>query len=141
LKEIRALPILVSWGIWLIRNEVVFENHSSPLQKISQEVHGLFPFYKQISKLKAQRVLRNITINRDYPWGFYYRTFQWPDHIHSLGFVLYLLESHFCIGMANLWQGSNNQGEFKALFFLLKCAKDINLDMVHVFVDSFLTLY
>jgi len=111
MKEIRALPILVSWGIWLIRNEVVFENHSSPSQKISQEVHELLPFYKHISKLKAKMVLRNITINRDYPWGFFYGACQWPDHIRSLGFVLYLSESHFCIGMANLWQGSNNQGE------------------------------
>jgi ribonuclease HI len=61
-------------------------------------------------------------------------------HSCGLGFVLYLSYSHYMTSKCNLGHGTNNQGEFNALFSLLKFIVDINISSLQVYGDSELTI-
>jgi ribonuclease HI len=54
--------------------------------------------------------------------------------------VLFTVEDHYFTGKENLGIGTNNQGEFRALFFLLKCALEKNIMQLQVFGDSVMTI-
>jgi ribonuclease HI len=54
--------------------------------------------------------------------------------------VLFIPEDHYFTGKENMGIGTNNQGEFRALFFLLKCALEKNIIQLKVFGDSSMTI-
>jgi len=59
--------------------------------------------------------------------GFFDGDFQGLGSLLGLGFLLYFSDSHYVSDKANLGHGTNNLGEFKELFSILKCAVDINM--------------
>jgi len=54
--------------------------------------------------------------------------------------VLFIVEDHYFTGKANLGIGTNNQGEFRALFFLLNCALEKVILQLQVFRDFVVTI-
>jgi ribonuclease HI len=85
-------------------------------------------------------VIGEVIMNKDYAWSFFDGACQGPKHFCSLGFVLFTSEDHYFTGKENLGIGTNNQGEFKALLFLLKCALEKNILQLQVFGDSTMTI-
>lgn len=63
-------------------------------------------------------------INKSVAWGFLDGAFQGPNHVYGAGFIRHLSYFHILKGNINLGQGTNNLGEFKALYALLKVAMD-----------------
>jgi ribonuclease HI len=54
--------------------------------------------------------------------------------------MLFTFKDHYFTSKANMGIGTGNQGEFKALFFLLKCALEKNILQLQVFGDSAMTI-
>jgi ribonuclease HI len=85
-------------------------------------------------------MVSDVVINHLVAWGFFDGACQGPDRSCGVGFILHLSELHFISGKANLGQGTNNLGEFKALFNLLKIVVLRNISNLQVFGDSKLVI-
>jgi ribonuclease HI len=85
-------------------------------------------------------MVSDVVINHSVAWGFFDGACQAPDRSCGIGFIFHLSEFHFISGKANLGQGTNNLGEFKALFNLLKIVVLRNISNLQVFRDSKLVI-
>jgi len=65
-------------------------------------------------------------------WGYFDEAFQGPYYINGIGFILYLSETHRFQIKGNVGRGTNNQGEFKDIYFLLKSSLDRGIDKLQV---------
>lgn len=65
------------------------------------------------------------SVNREvFCWGFFEGVSQGSTYLCGVGFLLHFSDSRLIKGKANLGPGTNNLGEFKALYALLKVALD-----------------
>jgi ribonuclease HI len=140
LNPFREVPFLVTWGIWLAHNSSLFEDKPIPYFQISTQVLALLSVYKPNVSIKEWRVVGALSVDRSYAWSFFTWACQGPGKTCSLGFVLFLSDSHFFTAKANLGKGTNNVGEFKALLFLMKSALNKGIVRLHIFGDSSLTI-
>ena len=92
----------------------------------SQQALALLSIYKP-SFSYGFHMVGEVIINKEVAWSFFDWACQGLTHTCNLEFILYLLDSHYFVGEDNLGKGSNFQGEFKALFSLLKCFVDKNI--------------
>jgi hypothetical protein len=70
--------------------------------------------------IKEQRAVGALLVDRSYSWSFFDGASQGPRKTCSLGFDLFLSNSHFFIAKANLEKETNNVGKFETLLFLMK---------------------
>jgi hypothetical protein len=134
------VPFLVLWGIWLARNASLFEDIQLPTFKVSSQVMGLLPFYKEIPKKKVTRGLGEFQVDKSVPWGHFDGACQGQNRVVGLGFTFFLSESHYFLFKANLGSGTNNIGELMALFYMLKFALERDMRTLQVFGDSLLVI-
>jgi len=107
-----------------------------PTFHVASQINDLFAYYKVILKVKLQRILLEIHVDNSLAWGYFNGACQGPDSINGIGFILYLLERHKFQVKGNIGRGTNNQGEFKALYYLLKSTLIRGIDKIHVMGDS-----
>ena len=67
-------------------------------------------------------------MDKSLTWGYFDGVYRCLDSIGGIGFILYLSETHKFQFKGNIGRGTNNQGEFKALHYLLKYALDRGID-------------
>ena len=134
------MPYLVLWGIWSSRNSSLFEGKHLPTFQVSTQVMGLLPFYKEIPKYKVPRILGDFQVDKTTPWGLFDGPFQGQAMTIGILFSLHISESHYFLFKANMGRGTNNVGEFMALFYQLKIALEKGLSYLQVFGDSLLVI-
>ena len=67
----RVLPLLVYWGIWLARNNVVFKDKvCTPTITVGQTCGVALALPKHI-RVEKQREILELEIDRTSPWGFF----------------------------------------------------------------------
>jgi hypothetical protein len=120
LECLRAVPYLVLWGIWLARNASLFEDSSIPTFKVSTQVMGLLPFYKEAPKTNCYKEGRWFTGGLLFPWGHFDGACQGQKMTVGIGFSYFLVETHYFYFKANLGSGTNNLGELMLLYYLMK---------------------
>lgn len=49
LKQFRALPLISSWGIWLVRNTGIFEDRFIPPFQCAAQAQAIFSSYPKIT--------------------------------------------------------------------------------------------
>jgi hypothetical protein len=135
-----VLPIFIVCGVWLARNASLFENNFYPMFQVSQQDLALLSCYKSGWKLNQPWVVNEVEINRFVAWVFFDGAFQGSTSSCGLGFILHFSDLHFVHGQANLGHGSNNLGEFKALFSLLKFVVDKDVHDLQILGDSKLAI-
>jgi hypothetical protein len=108
------------WGIWIARNVILFEEKMMPTFQVASQVNALFAYYKVNPKVKPHRILSVVQVDKSLAWGFFNGACQGLDSISGIGFILYFTETHRVQVKGNIGRGTNNQGEFKALYYLLK---------------------
>ena len=69
-------------------------------------------------------------------WGYFDGACQGSYSICGIGFILYLAETHRIQVKDNARRGTNNQGELKTMFYLLKSTLDRGIDKLQVKGDS-----
>jgi ribonuclease HI len=85
-------------------------------------------------------VIGEVIMNKDCVWIFFDGACQGPKHFSSLGFMLFIVEDRYFTNKTNPSIGTNYQGEFRALLFLLKYALKKNIMQLQVFGDSAMTI-
>lgn len=102
LKPFREIPFLVTWGICLAHKFSLFEDKSIPYFQIFTQVLAMLSVYKPNVRIKEQRVVGALSMDRSYAWSFFDGACQGLGQTCNLGFVSFLLESHFFTAKANL---------------------------------------
>jgi hypothetical protein len=108
--------------------------------KVSSQVIGLLPFYKDIPKKKITKGFSEFQVDKCVPWEHFYGACQGQNRIVGLGFNLFLSKSHYFIFKENLGSGTKNIGELMALFYMFKFSLDEDMRTLQVFGDSLLVI-
>jgi len=70
-KSYRLLPLLIIRGVWLARNEVIFNEVVLAPEKITlNSLAILFSFFPTEGRVKT-RIIREVTIDKTSPWVFF----------------------------------------------------------------------
>jgi hypothetical protein len=71
LKEVRMLPLVAIWVIWITLNSCIFEDKHHPPFQVTRQVLGILSHYKGISGSLKSHVIGSMEINKCIPWGFF----------------------------------------------------------------------
>jgi len=133
-NKLRTLPLLVTWGIWLARNKVIFNDKPSLPEITSAMAVGLYNAFPEHIRAAKQKRDLEVNIDRTVPWGFFDGAAQ--NNSCGGGGILYLSDSHYFIMTAGLGEGSNNFAEIMSLKLLLIFAIEKGCRKLNVYGDS-----
>jgi hypothetical protein len=119
-KHLRALPLLVIWGVWLAQNSFIFKGTPpSPEITVARSVALLPSFLSQSPRLSTRQP-QEVVIDSSSPWGFFDGASQ--QNICGGGGLLYLSASHYFIMTFGFGPGTNNFAELLSLKLLIAFA-------------------
>jgi len=96
--------------------------------KVSLEDLSLYNSHIPPTKEKPPQTVGDLMVDQDKVCVFFYGVSRENGVVSGMGFVLHLLVNYYLNGKANLNNGTNNMGEFSALFTLLKVTLKRNTD-------------
>ena len=129
-----VLPLLVTWGIWLARNNVVFNGKVCTPGITARLACGIALALPKHIRVKKQREILELEIDRSSPWGFFDGASQ--NNYCGGGAILYLAENHFFELISGLGEGSNNRAELLSLKLLLIFAAEKGCSNIKFHGDS-----
>lgn len=65
------VPLIISWGIWIARNECIFKDSHRSVLEIVSKVVGLIVFFSDIDALPHQCLCSAVQIDENIPWAFF----------------------------------------------------------------------
>ena len=128
-----ALPLLVIWGVWLARNNSIFADKGCTPEITANVVGGILTAFPQHIRVKNQREVLEVEINKTVFWGFFDGAAQ--ENRCRGGAILFLLEGHFFELTMGLGEGSNNYAKMPSLKLLLIFAAEKGCITLKVFGD------
>lgn len=135
-----SLSFLSLWGIRLVRNSNIIEDTLRPSFQTMAQIWALMSHFRTTIKLKVPRNLDPLQIDKTNPWAFFDGACKARDMMLGLRFILYLSDAHSLFFQENGGRGTNNYGEFDALFYLLKFSFTLHLTSFLVKGNSLLTI-
>eukprot|EP00253_Pinus_taeda_P026324 PITA_26324 len=131
----RAIPLLVTWGPWLARNQVIFKDSVFPIGRLAAEGVAIYESIPVPLDPPSTRAVRQEFIRYSMSWAY----FDSASDINGrcgAGLIIHLSEVKVVKASVGLGQGSNNFAELKALHFLLCWLIFRNVRDVQIFGDS-----
>jgi hypothetical protein len=119
-KAIKALPLLVIWGVWLARNSIIFNEKPMVLERTATHSLAILSSFPQESGTVKIRNIQEEEIDITRPWGFFDGASQ--NNRCGGGAILFLSESHFFSMTFGLGEGTNNFAEQMSLKLLIAFA-------------------
>jgi ribonuclease HI len=133
-KEIKSLPLLISWGIWLARNARIFKEKASIPEVIVAQSLSILSHFPQSKEAPTLRVRKQEAIDSSKPWVFFDGASQ--NSICGGGVVLHLSNNHSFHLKMGLGRGTNNYVELMALKLLLLFTREKGIQQIQIFGDS-----
>jgi ribonuclease HI len=133
-KKIKALPLLVSWGIWLARNSTIFKDKASIPEIIAAQGLSILSHFPQEKDIPAICINLPELIDSSNPWAYFDGASQ--NQLCGGGVVLFLSDNHFYKIKMGLGQGTNNYVELMALKLLLQFVGEKGVQSIQIFGDS-----
>ena len=131
---LNALPLMVTWGIWLARNKMIFKGKECTPAITAGLVCGQVTTLPTRLMIKKQREVLDVAIDRSTPWGYFDGAAQ--NNICGGGVVLYVNENHYFEMSVGLGAGSNNRAELLSLQLILIFAAKKGCRSLQIFGDS-----
>jgi hypothetical protein len=69
-KTYRLLPLLITWGVWIARNESIFKEATTTPRKTSLNSLSILSSFLSKERTK-NRVIKEVYIEKSTPWGFF----------------------------------------------------------------------
>ena len=122
----RYLPLFIFWGIWLLRNNCLFENRKPAFSTLITRIEGLLNAY--LVPLKNKKI-RNIGTKpvKVFACGFFDGAA--AENIGGSGFVIFLSDSHYFSFSLGAGCSTNTRAELLALWAVLKVSLMMGLPM------------
>ena len=135
-KALWAIPLIISWGVWLARNDVIFNDLIKVPTEIAIKAMGIAKHYVQLnSDLKTRNILQE-QINLEMPWGYFDGAVEGNPSLCGGGVVLFFnLQNHITF-KEGLGEGTNNFAELCALILLLTTSLEWGVRTLQMFGDS-----
>ena len=76
LKNFRAVPYLVIWGIYLARNSSIFEDKQTPPFQVIAQAVALLSSFQPAVKIRRPRRVGELTVDKSIPWSFFDGAYQ-----------------------------------------------------------------
>ena len=134
LYKLKALPLIVIWGIWLARNGAIFQDKAFVPKITSAQAVGLFKALPEHVREANQRRNMEFDLDKYHPWGFFDGAAQ--NDVCGGGAYLYLSDSHYFSLTMGLGAGTNNFAEIMSLKLLLIFATEKGIKRLTVLGDS-----
>jgi len=132
--NLKTLPLLVIWGIWLARNGAIFQERASIPEIVSAQAVGIFKALPvHVRAVKQKREL-DTDLDKSHPWGFFDGAAQ--NDICGGGAVLHLSDSHYFTITMGLGAGTNNYAEMMSFKLLLIFAVERGIKRLSTMGDS-----
>jgi hypothetical protein len=70
-RSIKALPLILNWGIWLARNATVFKDKPSLPELLVAQGLNILAHFPQEKEMRGARIIREEDIDHNKPWDFF----------------------------------------------------------------------
>eukprot|EP00253_Pinus_taeda_P017420 PITA_17420 len=132
--NLRNLPLIISWGIWIARNKSIFQDKSTPSAITASQSTAIFSCIPEPKEGQSQRIIPELQITKGIPWAFFYSASQ--NNIAGAGLVIFESSSHVLKASVGLGTGSNNFAELLALKFLICWLIQRHTFSIQIYGDS-----
>jgi ribonuclease HI len=132
-KRYRLIPLLITWGVWLARNEAIFNEVTIAPGKTSLNSLAIFSSFPSKGRTK-NRLIKEVIIEKSSPWGFFDGASQ--QYTCGGGGLLYFSDTHYYTLTSGLGNGTNNYAELMSLKLLMAFALEKDCKKLTVFGDS-----
>ena len=139
-KSHRMVPLIISWGLWIAKNELIFKDKGSSPVEIALKAVGLIVFYTDSDPPPRMRSVTSKIINEELPWGFFDGVVGGDSVCCRGGLVLHLDAQKYVHIKAGFGQGTNNFAELSTLKLLMIKALEWGAHSIQIFGDSKLTI-
>ena len=135
-EKYRALPLIITWGIWGARNRFIFDDRWTEPDIVAAHCVGTLQHFPQVTNSKPKRNVGILEIDRSIPWAFFDGAAQGNPQICGGGGLIYWNDHNFLLSRAGLGEGSNNFAEVMALKLILLLAVEKNIKRINIMGDS-----
>jgi hypothetical protein len=94
-KSFKGLPFTIAWGLWLVRNDSLFENKIIPAIQVASQALNILKHFKQTKSSKPMSIIVEEEIDKLEAWAFFNGASQGEPPLCGAEGVLYLKDSHF----------------------------------------------
>jgi len=132
--NMRNLPLIFAWGVWLSRNKSLFHDKDTPPTTTAINVtviyNSLPPPEDSAPKLNQSHII----IQEGIPIGYFDGASQ--NNKAGAGICIFINPDHTLKASVGLGSGTNNFAELSALRFLLCWLQHRNINSIQIFGDS-----
>jgi len=136
-KEHKSLPLFICWGIWLLRNGIIFEDRPLNWMNSGIKIISFFKEFFKETKRSRIRVVPPLDTNYELV-GFFDGAA--ANGRGGCGFILYYSKDHYFRGWTGLKISTNNLSELFAVWSLLYWAHLLNFNTLRIFGDSLIVI-
>jgi len=134
--NIRALPCIITWGIWMARNKIIFEDKWTEPDIVAAQCMGILQAFPQVNPKQNPRNIGDLVIDKSIPWAFFDGAAQGNPLICGGGGIIFRGDSNYYCSRTGLGMGSNNCAEFMALKLLMLLAIEMEIKLLNIMGDS-----
>eukprot|EP00253_Pinus_taeda_P010381 PITA_10381 len=132
--NLRNLPPIITWGVWIARNKAIFQEVSLSVESIAIQCSAIFLSIPEPEKARIKTHNREEQIRPHIPWAYFDGASQ--HNTTGAGLVIHLDEGHCLFASVGIGSGSNNFAELTALKLLLCWLIHRHIFTIQIFGDS-----
>eukprot|EP00253_Pinus_taeda_P036521 PITA_36521 len=132
--NLRNLPPIICWGVWLARNRAIFQDQGTQPSFIAIQVVSIFSSIPEPEEKRPQIQNKRVQIKDGIPWAFFDGACQ--NNIAGAGIFIHINANHSLKAFVGLGSRTNNFAELSALRLLLCWLIQRNIFTIQIFGDS-----
>lgn len=132
--NMRNLPLIFFWGVWLARNKALFQDKDSLTATIAISCAAIYSAIPLPASKDTQKKQKPVSLMEGIPWAFFDGASQ--NNKAEAGICIHLNHDHILKASVGLGSGSNNLAELSALRLLLCWLLQRNIHTIQIFGDS-----
>lgn len=132
--NMRNLPLIISWGVWIARNRSIFQDKETPVTIRAIQSISIYTSIPEPEEIQPQRRDTEVHITEGIPWAYFDGASQ--NNRVGAGLVIYENSNHILKASVGLGTCSNNYAEMLAVKLLLCWLIQRNTHIIQIFGDS-----
>eukprot|EP00253_Pinus_taeda_P003487 PITA_03487 len=132
--NLRNLPPIFFWGVWLARNKSVFQDQVISISSIATNCATIYSSIPPPESKNSQKHDKPIIIQEGSSWAFFDGASQ--QNRAGVGLCLHINQEHSLKASVGLGPGSNNYAELSTLRLLICWSLQRNISSIQIFGDS-----
>eukprot|EP00253_Pinus_taeda_P004658 PITA_04658 len=132
--NLRNLPLIFAWGVWLARNKSLFQDKDTPSSVIATNITAIYSTLPPPEDKNPKSKQKSIILQEGIPCGFFDGASQ--NNKAGAGMSIHINPNHSLKASVGLGSGTNNYAELSALRLLLCWLHHRNINSIQIFGDS-----